>query len=103
MTGTGLAFAHEAEPATRAVPGMSQVEEHPSWPVLARVPLLLTVRVPVSRFTVRDLLALEAGQVLATSWAPTDDVPMCLRAVQVGWCEFEVVEARLAARLTRLA
>ena len=82
---------------------MSQVEEHPNWPVLARVPLLLTVRVPLPRFTIRDLLALEAGQVLGTGWVPTEDVPMCLRNVQVGWCEFEVVEAKLAVRLTRLA
>ena len=103
MTGTGLALTQEAVPAARALPDMSQAEAHPHWPVLARVPLLLVVRVPVPRFTVRDLLALEAGQVLGTTWAPADDVPMCLRNVQVGWCEFEVVEAKLAVRLTRLA
>ena len=72
-------------------------------PALALLPVELDVAIPVRAFRVRNLLALEAGQVLETQWGHGDDMPLSAGDVQLGWSEFDVVEAVLAVRLTRLA
>ena len=82
------------------------VPEHVSIalsPALALLPVELDVAIPVREFRVRNLLALEAGQVLETQWAHGDDMPLSAGDVQLGWSEFDVVETVLAVRLTRLA
>jgi flagellar motor switch protein FliM len=63
----------------------------------------LDVAVPVREFRVRNLLALEAGQVIETQWTHGEDIPLASGAVQLAWSEFEVVDAQLAVRITRLA
>ncbi len=85
-----------------AVPWMMRIEEHPSWPVLARLRVTLRVGVALSRFKVRDLLALREGQVFESLSPATEDVPLKVGQVQLGWCEFEVLQQRMALRLTRL-
>jgi flagellar motor switch protein FliN/FliY len=60
------------------------------------------VRVPVPNFRVRDLLRLQSGSVLSASRLLTQDLPLEVNACQVAWCEFEVVERRLAVRITEL-
>ena len=82
--------------------GMDRVEEHEDWPLLSRIPIQLTCSVPL-RFKVSDLLKLRAGQMVVSEWTSTDDVPLKIGAVQLSWSEFEVVEQRMAVRLTRLA
>lgn len=84
-------------------PWMSRVEEHPAWPVLARLSVTMTAEIPLSRFKVRDLLGLAEGQVFESISADTDDVPLKVGNMQLGWTEFEVVEQKIAIRLTRLA
>jgi flagellar motor switch/type III secretory pathway protein FliN len=73
-----------------------------SGPV-ARLPVELDVAVPVREFRVRNLLALEPGQVIETQWAHGEDMPLAAGEVQLAWSEFEVVDAELAVRVTRLA
>jgi flagellar motor switch protein FliN/FliY len=51
---------------------------------------------------VRDLLALKEGQVFESLSPATDDVPVRVGQAQLGWSEFEVLEQRMALRLTRL-
>ena len=70
---------------------------------LARLPVELDVAVPVREFRVRNLLALEPGQVIETQWGKADDMPLSAGDVQLAWSEFEVVETQLAVRVTRLA
>jgi flagellar motor switch protein FliN len=70
---------------------------------MARLPIELDVAIPVKFFRVRDLLALEPGQVVETQWADGADMPLAASQVQLAWSEFEVVDKRLAVRLTRLA
>ncbi len=82
---------------------VSSIETHPQWPLLARMPLKLIVRVKLPAFRVADLLRLEAGQALRTVWPATEDVPLDIGGVQLAWCEFEVVGLKMAVRLTRLA
>jgi flagellar motor switch protein FliN/FliY len=63
----------------------------------------LDVAIPVREFRVRQLLALSPGQVVETQWSQGDDLPLAAGDVQLAWSEFEVVENRLAVRVTRLA
>ena len=83
--------------------GMQSIEEHEQWPLLSRIPMRLVAGVPVVNFKVRDLLAMHVGAVVPTCWPSTEDVPLRMGEVQLSWSEFEVVEGRMAARLTRLA
>lgn len=69
----------------------------------ARLPVGLDVTVPVRDFRVRNLLALEPGQVIETHWANGKDMPLVAGNVQLAWSEFEVVDEQLAVRVTRLA
>jgi flagellar motor switch/type III secretory pathway protein FliN len=85
------------------IPWMARIEEHAAWPILLRLPITLTARISLSRFNVRDLLRLEVGQVVESRWPETEDVPLMVGQVKLGWCEFEVVEKKIGVRLTRLA
>jgi len=88
------------------LPGSSQEREEDdpaarSGPI-ARLPVELDVAVPVREFRVRNLLALEPGQVIETGWALGEDMPLASGQVQLAWSEFEVIDSQLAVRVTRL-
>jgi flagellar motor switch/type III secretory pathway protein FliN len=70
---------------------------------VALLPVELDVVVPVREFRVRNLLALNQGQVIETQWGNGDDVPLASGQVQLAWSEFEVVDSQLGVRVTRLA
>lgn len=82
---------------------IERIEEHPHWVVLSRLPVVLTARIPLSSFKVRDLLQLQQGQMVHSDWSTTEDIPVKIGRVQLAWSEFEVVEESMAMRLTRLA
>jgi flagellar motor switch/type III secretory pathway protein FliN len=69
---------------------------------LARLPVELEVAIPVRRFRVRNLLAIEPGAVIETQWPGGEDMPLAAGAVQLAWSEFEVLDTELAVRVTRL-
>lgn len=88
------------------VPSLRQVHEgdHRGFSGSAvRLPVELDVSVPVREFRVRNLPALESGQVIETRLAHGEDMPLASGEVQLAWSEFEVVDAALAVRITRLA
>jgi hypothetical protein len=66
------------------------------------MPVELDVAIPIPDFRVRNLLALAPGQLIESRWGNGEDVPLASAAVQVAWTEFEVIESRLAVRITRL-
>ncbi len=70
---------------------------------LARLPVEVDVAIPVRGFRLRNLLAMAPGQVIVTVWTQDEDLPLAAGEVQLGWTEFEVIEKRLAVRITRLA
>lgn len=70
---------------------------------IAGAPLLLEVRLPVRGLRVKDILALEKGKIYETAWPADEDLPAGCGGVQLVWAEFEVIEKRLAVRVTRLA
>jgi len=59
--------------------------------------------VPIAAFRVGDLLALEKGTVLESQWAHDEDVPVWCGGAQLAWTEFEVVDQKLAVRVTRIS
>jgi len=69
---------------------------------LAGLPMQLDVTIPISSFRVRDLLALDKGSILESQWSHTDDVPVWCGGSQLVWSEFEVIDDKLAVRVTRL-
>lgn len=95
----------EAKPAQALVPAppppVEEEEELLKGPA-ARLPVELDVAVPVEEFRVRNLLALEPGNVIATQWSYGEDVPLAAGEVQLAWSEFEVIDNQLAVRITRL-
>jgi flagellar motor switch protein FliN/FliY len=52
---------------------------------------------------VHDLLALAPGAVIESQWSHGNDLPLAAGNVQLAWTEFEVVETKLAVRVTRPA
>jgi flagellar motor switch/type III secretory pathway protein FliN len=84
------------------VPWMAHIEEHPSWEILAKLRVTLRAVVAMNRFKVRDLLSLKEGQVFESVSPDSDDVSLLIGQMQVGWSEFEIMDQRMALRLTRL-
>jgi flagellar motor switch protein FliN/FliY len=99
----GSAPIHPVRALAVQASGALPMEEHPAWPMISRLPVMLAVRIPLSRFRVCDLLALKAGQTIESAWSVTQDVPLKVGSLQVSWGEFEVVDQSMALRLTRLA
>lgn len=93
------AIGQSALPA-HSIPPM---EEHLAWPMIARLPVMLAVSIPLRGFKVSGLLGLRCGQTVVSIWKSSEDVPLNVGPLQIGWGEFEVVEQRMALRLTRLA
>ena len=73
------------------------------WQEVGWLPSLLSVDLPLRKFTVRDLLQLNQGTVLESRNASGSDLPIIVNAQLIGWAEIEVVGQRLAVRITELA
>lgn len=89
-----------------ALPSGAHSADHSPSPFglnIGRLPVELEVAVPLRDFRVRSLLALEPGQVIESQWENGDDLPLSAGEVQLAWIEFEVIDTRLAGRVTRLA
>ncbi|QHS51149.1 FliM/FliN family flagellar motor switch protein [Edaphobacter sp. 12200R-103] len=84
-------------------PWMMRIEEHASWPLVSQMTVLTSAAIPVAGFKIRDLVHLQAGQIVESAWAHTEDIPLNAARVHVAWSEFEVVDQNLMVRLTRLA
>jgi flagellar motor switch protein FliM len=70
---------------------------------LRQIPFRLELRVPVSRFTLRDLQQLQAGALLLTEHLSVRDLVLTAAGERLLLVELEAVEQQLAARVKRLA
>jgi flagellar motor switch/type III secretory pathway protein FliN len=70
---------------------------------VAQIPVEIDVTIPIRNFRVRNLLALSSEQVIGTEWLEGEDLPLGARGAQLAWTEFEVIDQKLAVRITRLA
>jgi flagellar motor switch/type III secretory pathway protein FliN len=95
-TGTALLAS---PPVLDAVEETGLIERHS---IETRLPVQLNVGIPIRDFRVKNLLVLEPGSLIESSWVPGEDVPVASGEVQLAWSEFEVVDTQLAVRLTRL-
>jgi flagellar motor switch protein FliN/FliY len=73
------------------------------WARVEPLPCLLTIEISVPGFTVADLVNLEPGRIVTSRWTVGQDVPLRINEALIAWSEFEVVQNRLAVRLTELA
>jgi flagellar motor switch protein FliN/FliY len=73
------------------------------WLRVEPLPCLLTIEISMPDFTVADLVQLERGRIIASRWTVGQDVPLRINGALIAWSEFEVVQNRLAVRLTELA
>ena len=72
------------------------------WPEVLELPCELTVALEVPRFTIRDLLSLSVNSLVNTQRREGAHVPVMVNGVMVGWAEFDVIDGRLAVRMTEM-
>lgn len=93
---SALSVAREESASSAKTPGLSLAA------LSAKLLLQLDLRVPFPSFRVQNLLSLEKGQVIESAWPHTEDLPLWSGGVHLVWTEFEVVDQKLAVRVTRL-
>lgn len=71
--------------------------------VLPWLPCVVSVEIPLQRFTIGMLARLNLGAVVSTASARNTDVPISVNGLLVGWSELEVIDNRLAVRITEIA
>jgi len=89
--------AKEPQPIAAPTPAKDPIETY-GW-----FPCLVSLELPVSRFTVGDLLRLQPGSIVETACHHTSDIPLRANGLLIGWTEFEGIGSRLAVRITELA
>ncbi|HXX01416.1 MAG TPA: FliM/FliN family flagellar motor C-terminal domain-containing protein [Candidatus Acidoferrales bacterium] len=67
------------------------------------LPCQANVEIPVPGFTVGDLLKLAVGEVVHTVTPSSKEVPIRINKIPLGSGKFEVVDERLAVRITEFA
>ena len=91
------------EPLTRMPAEIAEADACEQRSAIRSIPVEVDVSIPIRRFRVRDVLALNEGQVIATRWLEGEDMPLAAHGTQLAWSEIEVIDQRLAVRITRLA
>lgn len=82
--------------------GPSKPEEPNRWVDAELLPCRLSAEIQLAKFTVRDLFSLEVDSIVDSGWVQNLDVPLKANSQVIGWAEFEVIDERLAVRLTEL-
>ncbi len=72
------------------------------WPEALELPCQLFVALEVPHFTIRDLLSLNVNSLVDTGRREGAHVPVLVNGVMVGWAEFDVIDGRLAVRMTEM-
>jgi len=67
------------------------------------LPCRLTLQIPVSDFTLGDLLRMQTGTVVGTAVRGTEELPLSVNGQLIAWIQFEMIGERLAARITEMA
>jgi len=97
------AGAGGAEPSSLTVRPVEEPAAEEADTRLDRLPMRLDALVKVHSFRVRDLLAMEKGTIVETVHEHSQDVPVRCAGALLVWAEFEVLDMKLAVRITRLA
>jgi flagellar motor switch protein FliN/FliY len=89
-----------SEAQTRVVESVPSPRE--IWPEAMELPCRLYVALEVPHFTIRDLLSLSVNSLVDTGRREGAHVPVLVNTVMVGWAEFDVIDGRLAVRMTEM-
>lgn len=73
------------------------------WADMLHFDCVLTIDLPVPKFTVRELLTLDRGSIIETRWKDATHLPLLANGRRIGWVEFEVTSDKLAVQVTELA
>jgi flagellar motor switch/type III secretory pathway protein FliN len=94
----------ELVPSFRSAADLEEDLGTPSLPEhLRQIPFRVELRVPLSRFTIRDLQQLEPGVLLPTEHLSVRDLVLTAAGERLLLVELEAMEQQLAARVKRLA
>jgi flagellar motor switch protein FliN/FliY len=88
------------EPQPRVVEPVPTSRE--IWPEVLELPCQLSAAIEVPNFTVRDLLTLSVNSLVDTQRREGAHVPVLVNTVMVAWAEFDVIDGRLAVRMTEM-
>jgi flagellar motor switch/type III secretory pathway protein FliN len=72
------------------------------WRPLWWLPCELSPQVPLAQFTVRELLRLHPGSIVASSWSRSTEIPLYANGQLIGWAELDSVGEHIGARITEL-
>ncbi|MGB7553063.1 MAG: FliM/FliN family flagellar motor C-terminal domain-containing protein [Candidatus Korobacteraceae bacterium] len=72
------------------------------WRQVWWLPCKLSLELPLVQFTVRELLRLQAGNIVLTNWSRGAEVPLRANGQLIGWVEFEPVGDHIGVRITEL-
>jgi len=72
------------------------------WVEVLDLPCRLNVSFDIPDFTIRDLMSLEVDSIVDTQRREGAHVPVVVNGGMVAWAEFDVIEDRLAVRLTEM-
>lgn len=72
------------------------------WPEALELPCELSVALKVPQFTIRDLLALGMNSLVNTHRREGAHVPVMVNGVMIAWAEFDVIDGKLAVRMTEM-
>ncbi len=82
-----------------ASPQSSATEQ---WRPLWWLPCELSPQVPLTQFTVRELLRLHPGSIVASGWSRSTEIPLYANGQLIGWAELDSVGEHIGARITEL-
>ena len=71
--------------------------------VVPWLPCTVSLEIPLDRFTIGDLSRLTKGSVVSTACPRNSDVPLYVNGQLIGSSELEVIDDRLAVRITEIA
>lgn len=72
------------------------------WPEAMNLNCQLYVALEVPHFTVRELISLDVNSLVDTGRREGAHVPVMVNGVMVAWAEFDVIDGRLAVRMTEM-
>lgn len=75
----------------------------PAWDEAGWLPCKLSVEIPVSRFTLGDLLSLKVNSLVDARTESDADVPISVNGACIGFAKFDMAKDQVAVRLSELA
>jgi len=83
-------------------PVAKQSSQEELWPSALYLNCTVSIELAAPGFTVRDLLRLEPGSIVASSFKHAANVPLTVNGLVLAWVEFEVLGNNLGARVMEL-